>query len=255
MKVLIVEDEKFASNRLTSLIKQYDKSIEVLNVIDSVKSAAQWLMENPAPDLLFFDIQLADGLSFEIFDVVEVKTPVIFTTAYDEYAIKAFKVNSIDYLLKPLDYEDLSKAMKKFRELNREKFQYNLKSVLEDIQLKAGSVAPQYKNRFIVKTGEHLKSILVQEINFIFSRDKGTYMIIDDGKKHLLEQPLDKLEQMLDPANFFRINRQYIITLKSIKDIISYSGSRLKIVLHNSDDNDILVSRERTQDFKQWLDS
>lgn len=256
MKVLIVEDEKVASDRLKSLIKKYDTSIEVMQVLDSVKSAAQWLMDHPAPDLLFFDIQIADGLSFEIFDIVEVKAPVIFTTAYDEYAIKAFKVNSIDYLLKPLDYEDVSKAIKKFQSIHQGAgLQSNLIPVLEQLRLQEAQTAPQYKNRFIIKIGDHLKSVAVQDIKYIYSQDKATYMVTEDGKKYIMEQALEKLEKMLDPMNFFRINRKYIITLNCIKDIITYSNSRLKIMIRDCDDHDVLVSREKVQDFKLWLDN
>lgn len=253
MKVLIVEDEKVASDRLKSLIKKYDASIEIVQVLDSVKTAAQWLMNNPSPDLLFFDIQLGDGLSFEIFDIVDVKAPVIFTTAYDEYAIKAFKVNSIDYLLKPLDYDDVKNALRKFNDIHRSGMQNNLIPVLEQLKQQIAQSAPQYKNRFIIKIGEHLKSIPIDDFRYIFSRDKATYMVTNEGKKFLLEQPLDKLEKLLEPANFFRINRQYIITLNCIKDIITYSNSRLKIIIKDCDDNDVLVSRERVQDFKEWL--
>lgn len=254
MNVLIVEDEKVASDRLKSIIKKYDASITVTHVLDSVKSAAQWLMNNPCPNLLFFDIQLADGLSFEIFDIVEVKAPVIFTTAYDEYAIKAFKVNSIDYLLKPLDYDDVSAAIKKFQNIHQPQIQNNLIPVLEQLKQQSEQKAPQYKNRFIIKIGDHLKSISVQDILYIFSKDKATYMVTVDQKKYLMDQPLEKIEPVLDPLHFLRINRKYIITLHCIKDIISYSNSRLKIIIKDCEDNDILVSRERAQDFKQWLD-
>lgn len=253
MKVLIVEDEKVASDRLKALIRKHDTSIEVLHVLDSVKSAAQWLMDNPSPDLLFFDIQLGDGLSFEIFDIVAVKAPVIFTTAYDEYAIKAFKVNSIDYLLKPLDFNDVQNAIQKFRALHQREMQSNLMPVLEQLRQQVSQSAPQYKNRFIIKIGDHLKSVSVQEIIYIFSKDKATYMVTAEGKKYLMDQPLEKLEKLLDPVNFFRINRQYIISLSCIKDIISYSNSRFKILIKDCDDNDVLVSRSSVQEFKEWL--
>lgn len=255
MKILIVEDEKVASDRLKSLIKKYDPSIEVVHVLDSVKSAAQWLMDNAAPDLLFFDIQIADGLSFEIFDIVEVKAPVIFTTAYDEYAIKAFKVNSIDYLLKPLDFEDVSRAIKKFQSIHQSRLQRNLVPVLEELSRQVTQVAPQYKNRFIVKTGDHLKSVPVKEISCFFSWDKATYMVSVEGKKFIMDLPLEQVERVLDPMHFFRINRKYIITLDCINDIITYSNSRLKIMIKDCEDQDVLVSRERIQEFKQWLDN
>jgi two-component system, LytTR family, response regulator len=254
MKVLIVEDEKVASDRLKSLRKKHDAAIEIVHVLDSVKSTAQWLMDNPSPDLLFFDIQLGDGLSFEIFDVVEVKAPVIFTTAYDEYAIKAFKVNSIDYLLKPLDYDDVKNAIQKFQALHHREIQNNLMPVLEQLRQQVSqAAAPQYKNRFIIKIGDHLKSIHVQEIHYLFSRDKATYMVTVEGKKYLMDPPLEKLEKLLDPVHFFRINRQYIITLHCIKDIISYSNSRYKILIKDCSDNDVLVSRNSVQGFKEWL--
>ncbi|MDQ3393780.1 MAG: LytTR family DNA-binding domain-containing protein [Bacteroidota bacterium] len=237
------------------IIKIYDASIEIVEISDSVRSAAQWLLENSSPDLMFFDIQLGDGLSFEIFDIVEVTAPVIFTTAYDEYAIKAFKVNSIDYILKPLDFDDVKNAIKKFQGYHQLGMKTNMLPVLEQLKQQLSQAAPQYKNRFIIKIGDHLKSISVQDIRYIFSKDKTTYMVTQEGKKYLMEQPLEKFEKLLNPVHFFRIDRQYILTVSCIKDIISYSNSRLKILVKDCEDNDVLVSRERVQDFKVWLDN
>ncbi|CAN5246658.1 LytTR family DNA-binding domain-containing protein [soil metagenome] len=255
MKILIVEDEKAAADRLRSLIKKYDANIEILAVLDTVKAAAQWLLLNPPPDLIFLDIQLADGLSFEIFDITEVNAPVIFTTAYDEYAIKAFKVNSIDYLLKPLDYNDFARALNKYNSLHQPVKSINLNPLLEQLQKQVEQLAPQYKNRFVIKIGDHLKSISVDDILYLFSKEKVTYVVTTDGKRYIMDQTLEKMEMLLDPKNFFRINRQYILTMHCIKDIISYSNSRLKIIVKSCDDQDVLVSRERVQDFKLWLDS
>jgi two-component system, LytTR family, response regulator len=254
MKILIVEDEKMAADRLQSLIKKYDSRIEVLGRLDSVKSASQWLIDNPTPDLMFFDIQLADGLSFEIFDIVKVQSPIIFTTAFDEYAIKAFKVNSIDYLLKPLDQDELNRAMEKFKALHDKPVAQDYSQVLDILKSQLDNKAPQYKNRFIIKIGEHIKSIPSNSILYVFSQDKATYMVTTEHKKYLIEYSLDKIEKQLDPEVFFRANRQYLISIESIKDIVSYSNSRLKLILQQSDDNDILVSRDKTNEFKEWLD-
>ena len=255
MKVLIIEDEKPAAKRLERLVLAQRENTEVLGKLDSVKSSVNWFTHNEQPDLVFMDIQLADGLSFEIFEHVQITAPIIFTTAYDEYALKAFKVNSIDYLLKPIDEDELEGALQKLDQLKpagpAESASLNS---LDQISKAVSLLTRQYKNRFIIKIGEHIKAVSIDDIHFFFSRDKATYCTTEEGKSYLLDYPIQELTSMVDPEKFFQINRKYIVSLKAIKDMVSFSNSRLKIILKNSDDDDVIVSRERVQDFKQWLD-
>ncbi len=252
MKVLIVEDEPQAASRLKTLINKVDASIEVLGVVDSVKSAVKWFESNEAPQLVFMDIQLADGLSFEIFEKVQVKSPIIFATAYDEYALKAFKVNSIDYLLKPIDEESLKKALDKYKSriLNDD----TQKLVLDSIGTAMQMLTKKHKERFVTKVGEHLKFIDVSDVLFFLSEEKITFCKAKDGRTHILDFTLDQLELLIDPSKFYRINRKYIISLNAITDMISHTNSRLKLVLKTCDDSNVIVARERVQDFKNWLD-
>ena len=251
MKVLIVEDETMAANRLSSLLKKLEPEVEILEQLDSVKSTVAWLKNNKA-DLLFFDIQLADGLSFDVFSQVEVKNPVIFTTAFDEYAIKAFKVNSIDYLLKPIDPEELESALNKFHEnfKKEEKKSPDLSMLEQAMKM----LTKQYKERFVVKIGEHIHTVNVSDTAYFFSQDKATFLVTEAQKRFIIDFTLEQLQEVLDPEEFFRINRKFLISMKAVKDIISYSNSRLRIILHHSDDMDAIVSREKVQEFKKWLD-
>ncbi len=250
--VLIVEDEPEAARRLETLMVDLLPHTTILAKIDSVKRALAWLAQHPAPDLIFMDIQLADGLSFEIFENFQVQSPVIFTTAYDAYALKAFKVNSIDYILKPVDRNDLEIALKKLNTLrNRNDSGADLlASIGEAVQM----LTRQYKSRFVIKVGEHLKSIEVNDIHYFYSLDKTTFARAADKRQHIIDFSLEQLEDMLDPRQFFRINRKYIICAAAIQDMITYTNSRLKVNLKASDDTDIIVSRERVQEFKDWLD-
>ncbi|PIQ22523.1 MAG: DNA-binding response regulator [Cytophagales bacterium CG18_big_fil_WC_8_21_14_2_50_42_9] len=253
MKVLIIEDEKLAADRLASLIKQYDANIEIIGKIGSVRKAAETINIIYQPDLIFMDIQLGDGLSFEIFEKTEIKCPVIFTTAYDEYAIRAFKVNSIDYLLKPIDADELAVAIDKFKVLRKtEKAAPNLALLEQAMQLLGKQ--QQYKNRFVIKIGEHIKYVPTENIDFFFSMEKATFLQTKENKRFVIDYPLDQLENMVNPKDFFRINRAYLVGLTSIQDIISYSNSRLKTVLRNSPEPDIVVSRDKVTAFKDWLE-
>ncbi|MEM7109813.1 MAG: LytTR family DNA-binding domain-containing protein [Bacteroidota bacterium] len=256
MKVLIIEDEKPAARRLERLVLDQKDGLEILAKLDSVKSSINWFNRNAQPDLIFMDIQLADGLSFEIFEHVKITSPIIFTTAYDEYALKAFKVNSIDYLLKPIDEQDLNAAFDKLNQLRVSEKPGSMSQInsLEQITQAVQMLTRQYKNRFVIKIGEHIKTVSIDEIHYFFSRDKATYCATETGKNYLLDYPIQDLINKVDPEKFFQINRKYIITLRAIKDMVSFSNSRLKIILHNSDDDNVIVSRERVQDFKQWLD-
>jgi DNA-binding LytR/AlgR family response regulator len=251
MKVLIIEDEPQAVERLAILVKGLQPDVQICATLDSVKRSVEWILKNPAVDLIFMDIQLADGLSFEIFDKVEVKAPVIFTTAYNEYALKAFKVNSIDYILKPVDKGELEAAFRKYQTLTR---QPPSDKMMESIGYAIQMLAKKYKERFVIKVGEHLKSVEVSEILFFFSLEKTTFAQTKDGRKHILDFTLDQLDGLRDPARYFRINRKYIVSTDSIQDMISYTNSRLKLILKTSDDADVIVARERVQEFKEWLD-
>ncbi|PWL30650.1 LytTR family DNA-binding domain-containing protein [uncultured Roseivirga sp.] len=251
MKVLIVEDESMAAKRLTNLLLKLEPDIEILDQLDSVKTAVKWLSNNQA-DLLFFDIQLADGLSFEILNQVNIQTPIIFTTAFDEYAIKAFKVNSIDYLLKPIDPEELKHALEKFHQNFRqpEPQQPNMAMLEQAMKM----LTKQYKERFVVKIGEHIHTIPVNDTAYFFSQDKATFLVTEEKKRYIIDYTLEEVEGLIDPQDFFRINRKYLVSMRAVKDIVSYTTSRLRIILHQSDEMDAIVSRERVQDFKKWLD-
>ena len=252
MNVLIVEDEKPAAKRLQQLIIEHAPHLNILDKLGSIKKVVDWLKNNKTPDLIFMDIQLSDGLSFEIFEHAEVTSPVIFTTAYDEYALRAFKVNSIDYLLKPIDGDDLKGALEKLSNLTA--VNNNEHNSLDKISKVMEMLSNDYKSRFVIKVGEHLKSVAVKDIVYFFSRDKASFCCTTEGRTYLIDYTLEQLDAMLDPKQYFRINRKYIVGLESFTDIISYSNSRLRLVLQNSDDNDIIVSRDRVADFKQWLD-
>lgn len=252
-KILVIEDEKPAAEWIRQLILKFDPKNTILATLDSVQSATEWFQQNPPPDLAFMDIQLADGLSFAIFDRVQVPCPVIFTTAYEEYAIKAFKVNSIDYLLKPIAYSDLEAAFLKFRKQSSRDQQVPV--VTADLLLKVQEMLKkQYKTRFVIKVGEHLKSIAVEEISFFYSLDKATFLCTSDFKTYLVDYSLDRIEEMIDERMFFRINRQYILNNSSIADIVVYSNSRLKIKLKKPGEEAIIVSRDKVPAFKEWLD-
>lgn len=252
MNILIIEDEPQAAQRLEKLVKS-NLAGTILPPIDSVKKSVQWLKSNAAPDLIFMDIQLADGISFQIFDQIEIKSPVIFTTAYDEYALKAFKVNSIDYILKPVDEQELRAAIQKYQRLTGGAS--NNSKIMESIGLAMQMLTKRYKERFVIKVGEHLKSVETDDILFFFSLEKATFAQTRDGKKNILDFTMDQMEELLDPSKFFRINRKYIVHVKSIQDMISYTNARLKLILKTSDDNDVIVARERVQQFKEWLDA
>jgi DNA-binding LytR/AlgR family response regulator len=252
MNVLIIEDEPLAAQRLEKLVVDILGNARVLDRIDSVKKSVQWLQKNPAPDLILMDIQLADGLSFLIFEQCEVKSPVIFTTAYDEYALKAFKVNSIDYILKPVDKTELSNALRKLEGLKNS--QPSRETLMQNISQAMSMLTKKYKERFVIKVGEHLKTVDIKNILYFYSLDKTTFCHSSDNRNHILDFTLEQLEALVDPSEYFRVNRKYLVRGDSIQDIISYTNSRLKLVLKNSQDTDVIVARERVQEFRQWLD-
>jgi DNA-binding LytR/AlgR family response regulator len=252
MKVLIIEDEPQAAQRLETLVKSLQPGITVLDKIDSVKRSVEWVKANPTPDLIFMDIQLADGISFQIFEQCEIRSPVIFTTAYDAYALKAFKVNSIDYILKPVDKDELQAAFQKFKNLSKDSGE--TKIVLENIEQAVQMLTKKFKTRFVIKVGEHLRTIEVVNVLYFYSQDKATFCYTNDSRQHILDFTLEELEEMVDPSRFFRINRKFLVASEAIQDIISYTNSRLKLIVKGSNDNDIIVARERVQEFRDWLD-
>ncbi|PRP66308.1 LytR/AlgR family response regulator transcription factor [Nonlabens agnitus] len=258
MKILIVEDEKPAARRLTRMLEKIE--MQASANVHSVKEAVDYLSSNTAPDLIFLDIQLSDGLSFEIFEHVQVDSAIIFTTAYDEYALKAFKLNSIDYLLKPIDAEELEQAVDKYKLRFRESD--NSQSTVAninpaDLQQIAALLTNQttsYKNRYTVKVGEHIKLFTADEIQLFYSENKGTYINLLNGRNYLIDSKLEHVETELDPKKFFRISRQAIVSIDSINDIVAYTNSRLKVKISSFDEFDLVVSRERVKEFKGWLE-
>lgn len=251
MKYIIIEDEQLAARRLQELITVLRPDYQLIAHMDAVESAVEELPELTY-DLLLMDIQLADGLSFDILDQVEVESPIIFTTAFDEYAIRAFKANSVDYLLKPIDRNELEKALFKFEKGFQQQTASNVSSDQLSQLLKA--LKPQGKERFVVRVGEHLKMIDTNDVQLVFSRDKGTYVLVTDGRKYLIDYTIDKVESLLAPSRFFRISRKFIVALPFIQDLVVYTNSRLQVIIPQFDEEPIIVSRERVNDFKDWLD-
>lgn len=251
MKVLIIEDEKPAARRLARLLG--DLGVVAPIMLHSVEESIDWFQDNKHPDLIFLDIQLSDGLSFEIFEEVEVHSAIIFTTAYDEYALQAFKLNSIDYLLKPIDDEELEAAFNKYQNLaiNDKKLALDFDDIKK---LLVNPLERDYKKRFTARVGQHIKIINADEIECFYSENKGTYAATIDGRNYLLDTTLDNLESDLEPKVFFRVSRKHYINVNHIKDIISYTNSRLKIVLNRFKEQEVIVSRERVRDFKLWLE-
>jgi len=250
MNIIIIEDEKPAARLLERKIQKLGYSITTL--LHSVEESLLWFQNNSHPDLIFLDIQLSDGLSFEIFEKIDIKSAVIFTTAYDEYALRAFKLNSIDYLLKPIDEEELATAISKFAN----QFQVNSVSNLDFEAIKRMLVNPiskEYRKRFSVKIGQQIKVIDIAEIECLYSENKGTYIHTSDNRDYLIDSSLEVVEAELTPNDFFRISRKYIIPLQSVKEIQVYSNSRLKISLPTYKVDEVIVARERVSDFKEWL--
>ncbi len=250
MNYIIIEDERLSAERLAGMINRLFPDFILLKTLDSVKSAVKWLSSNEQPSLAFFDIQLADGLSFEIFEQVSVEFPVIFTTAFNEYAIKAFKVNSIDYLLKPIDEDELKSAVKKFQSNTNKP----VKIENEAIAMALSQLTNNYKSRFLIKVGDHLRMVEVDEIALFISMEKSTFLRTYKGRDYGIEFTLEQIESLVDPKKFFRVNRKFVVDIKSIQDIIAYSNSRLKIKLAVVTDEDVIVSRERVGEFKEWLE-
>ncbi|WP_136668391.1 LytTR family DNA-binding domain-containing protein [Flavobacterium sp. H122] len=249
MNIIIIEDEKPAARLLQRKVEKL--GLHVNEMLHSVEEAVNWFQNNTHPDLIFLDIQLSDGLSFEIFETIDIKSAVIFTTAYDEYALRAFKLNSIDYLLKPIDEDDLEVAINKFKQRNQPQ---NLSLDFEMIKrMLINPVEKEYKKRFTVKIGQQLKLIDIQEVECFFSQDKGTYLHTLDNRDYLLDGTLEQLETELNPEDFYRVSRKFIVPMKAIKEIQMHSNSRLKLILPTYKDDEVIVARERVGDFKDWI--
>ena len=250
MKILIIEDEEPAAARLKRMICEIEPEAEILAIIVSIRSAVSWLKSNPAPELIFQDIQLADGTSFEIFNQVDVQAPIIFTTAFDEFAIQAFKVNSIDYLLKPLKKEELAKAINKYKKI---KLSATQPPDLEELIATLKGSEKKYKSRFLIRYADHIKKIDISEVAYFYTQDKINYLKTFSGQSYPIDFNLDTIEKTMNPEKYFRINRQFIIGIDSIEQMFSFSKSRVKIKLKPAVDIETIVSTDRSPHFKAWL--
>jgi len=248
MNIIILEDETRAANYLERLIQKVAPEMKVIAKLESVRDALTFLNKYPDIDLIFSDVQLADGLCFEIFGQVEVKCPIIFTTAYDHYAIEAFKTNGIDYLLKPVEEDRLKKAIEKTK-------MFTQSLALEKLlAISSPAITKTYKSRFLVKVGDKIKSIPVEEIRAFYSLEKATFIHTSSNRDYCIDYSIDQLENLLDPEQCFRISRKYIVSIQACSNILAWTNSRLRLKIEGINDDDIIVSRERVQDFKDWLD-
>ena len=250
MQVLIIEDELPAANRLVKMLESIGSSIQVTNRIDSVEASVKFLQTDPAVDLIFMDIQLADGLSFDILSQVNIQTPVIFTTAFDQYTLKAFKLNSIDYLLKPIDEKELRQAVDKYNRIYRQPesdYPDKLLQLVKEMNLR------QYKERLLIKRGQQLSYLKTNSIAYCFADGKLCYAVDFSGNRHMIENNLSVLEEQLQPSRFFRINRHLLVNIESVKKVHTWLGGRLKLEIDPGTSVETIVSRERVNAFKEWL--
>ena len=252
MRVLIIEDENLAAKRIMKMVKEQEPDFIIEGITDSIESSVSWLKANPHPDLILMDIELADGQSFEIFNQIDVKSTIIFTTAYDEFAIRAFKVNSIDYLLKPIDAAELKNSFEKFKELKQSSIvapKLDMETIVSALKEKQQS----YKHRFLVKQGQRLIPIDIQEIAYFYTEDKVSFIKTYTEHRYIVDHSLDELKLLLDPNNFFRANRQFIVGPKCLDGIHNHFNGKLKINLKPNTGEEVFVSREKAADFKKWL--
>jgi len=254
MNVLIIEDEPFARAELKRLIQATGRKINVLDEIDTVEDSVSWLKSHRPPDLIFLDIQLADGISFEIFRQVKVNTPVIFTTAYDEYAIKAFQLNSIDYLLKPVRPDMLESALRKLETLQLENHEDSLKISQEQLDNLLNAAHSNYKSRLLVRIGDNLKSVDIDSVAYFLAEDDVVFVLLKEGGRYIADHALQELEPQLDPKLFFRISRNCITSITAIKKVSKYFNSRLLVELSPPAPDQLIVSRVRVPDFMKWMD-
>ncbi|HEY0896734.1 MAG TPA: LytTR family DNA-binding domain-containing protein [Sphingobacteriaceae bacterium] len=249
MKLLIIEDELLTAERLASLVAAYDKTIEITACIPSVSDAITWLKENEEPDLILMDIHLEDGDCFQIFEQVNIATPVIFTTAFDEYMVKAFKVNSIDYLMKPVDYDEFVSAMEKYKNVRSHYQETSYGALLKTVQ----QPEEHYKDRFLISNGTRLRTVEIPEVKYFLCRDKITFLVTPETEFLPVDYSLDKLSLMLDPRKFFRINRHLMVSLPAISNIHVYPKGKLKLELSPGLKEEVYVSLDRVTAFKEWL--
>ncbi|HVI43942.1 MAG TPA: LytTR family DNA-binding domain-containing protein [Chitinophaga sp.] len=252
MRVVIIEDEKPNATRLKHILEEIIPDVKVEGILDTVTGSVEWFKQHPHPDVVLMDIRLADGLSFDIFPRVELKCPVIFTTAYDEYAIRAFKVNSVDYLLKPIEKDDLKQALEKINSIPQSQGPTEMVQQLMDF-FRQKEVS--YRTRFLLPYRDGYKTVLVEDIDFVYSAFKITHLVLKDGTQEAVSQTMDELEEQLNPAHFFRANRQHLIHIHSIESIHNYFNGKLKIRLRRDPEREVLISKEKAPVFKQWLDS
>jgi two-component system LytT family response regulator len=246
MKVLIIEDEAAAVRRLSKLINELEAGIQIIDNLDSIEASLNWFEQNPLPDLIFMDIHLADGSSFEIFNHAQILKPVIFTTAYDQYALQAFKVSAIDYLLKPIKKAELELALEKYRRLQKP-FTFDYQALSQAIQ------HDEYNKRFLIRIGQTIKVVEFRDAAYFYTEDKITFIVNKAGKRYPIDYSLEALENMADPRNFFRINRQFIVNIEAIQEMYAYSKSRVKLILNPPSDQGMVVSTDRSPVFKKWL--
>jgi DNA-binding LytR/AlgR family response regulator len=251
MKILVIENERPAAEKIVKLLRKIDKSVTILGVIETVEEAINRLQDKPEPDLVLMDIQLDDGLCFEIFETINVEFPVIFTTAYDEYTLKAFKVNSVDYLLKPIDEASLRNAIQKFNKFfytDKDPFKRDFRQLIHEFRT-------QYKTRFLIRTGEKYRSVTTGEISHFHISERNVFLADNQGRDYGIDYSLDQLQNMLDPTRFFRINRECIVNIEAISLMYSYSSSRMQLTVKNREKDDLfVVSREKVGEFKKWID-
>lgn len=248
MNIVIIEDEQLASEKLERYLLKYSSEINIISFLTSISDAVTWFQNNTNYDVVFMDIQLTDGLSFEIFNQVKINKPVIFATAFDEYAVDAFKVNSIDYVLKPITFTDISKAMSKLKSMQSLFNVNDVKKVVEVIHQK------KEKDRFLVRLGNHIHSIKTEEIALFYAEGRTVYLVTKENKKFIIDFKLEDVNNLLNAKLFFRVNRSFIININAIKDVIVFSNSRLKITPKVTTDKEIIVSREKVSAFKTWLE-
>lgn len=255
MKVVIIEDEKPAVEKLEQMLFRYDPEIEISARLNSVEQTVNWFLDDSnQADLIFMDIMLTDGVSFEIFEQIEITLPIIFITAYNEYAIQAFKVNSIDYLLKPLDYNDLYRSLEKMKTLRANLPSDGNKLQYEDLNRVLLQMSKSYKTRFMVKVGDHIRSVKTENIALFYAEGRTVYILTNKQKKYIIDFKLETLESSLDPNVFFRPNRSFIININSIGEVVVYSNSRLKVLLNFDFEKEIIVSREKVNQLKEWFE-
>lgn len=254
MRVVIIEDEKLAAESLQDMILKHRLEAEIAPALSSVEEAVEWFQLNAIPDLIFCDIHLSDGISFEIFRQVTIKCPIIFTTAYNQYAIQAFQVNSVDYLLKPVKEAELVKAIRKYEDLQKNNFQDEMENLKRMLQAENSSFFPSQKKRFMVKSGQSIKSVSSEDVAYFLAEEGVVFLITFDNGRFIINYTLEQLEEQLDPAIFFRVNRQLLVHIKAVKQVSPYFKGRLQLQIAPNGPEDQVVSSNKASSFKKWLD-